>query len=311
MNVSTSHLCLALLICSLVSAGSSYQSRVNTGPAEPQIVMRPVNLPGMPARIVAAAAENDGFNSAVHWTMFNSGDELTEIELQVFLFDSKGNLTETETTVISETIAAGSTRSFSSSIGSKHSFSSSIRDLLAPEGQAFVAITRSMGQDGVWSVEPSQLELAVKAKLKQQDLDVAVKYETHIRLSSADRSEIFKLAVESILNEYQNSDLIDSKGRVFVSEEGIDFPLPQVRGASLIAADSDKIKKVAVKREGIRYLTCDPWTVEGSQVFASISIEDRPASQTPKISIISRLGYSFTCTKKNGEWIVETSNKYS
>ena len=280
-----SYFCLALFILSLVSATADHPILVHTNSNEPQLVMRPVNLSGMPSKVISAMAENEIVSSDIHWTMFNSGDEVTEIELQAFLFDSKGELIEAPKTWLRETIASGSTRSFTSQINAT----------LDPEGQAFVAITRSISRGGIWYVEPSKLQLAIRAKLNEDpDLDIPVKYELHAKLGRQDKSEIFKLAVQRILNDDKTSDRIDGQGRVFVLSEGIDFPLAHLREASLIAVDDREIQRLAVKNKRVVYLTCDDWMVEGAQVIANISVRDRVASDPPGVGIPYRFRYSLT-----------------
>lgn len=256
----------------------------------------------MPSKIISATAKNSIVSSDLHWTMVNAGDDVSELDLRVFLFDSKGNLTGTEDTGLREVVPAGATHTFTSTIG----------DTLDPNGQAFIAITRAISRAGIWHVEPSKLELAVKAKRdRRPDLDVAVKYELHARLSDEDRSELFRLAVEKIRLDERNAERINGKGRVFVLRESVDFPLPQLRDARVVAVGERELQQVAVKEKSFLYLTCNPFIIEGSQVFVGIVLQDRAAPEQRQIAIPYRYNYVFTCTKKSGSWVIEKSMQFS
>jgi hypothetical protein len=266
------------------------------------ITVTPLNFGGMPVKIIRANAENLIVSSRLDWTAFNSAEDISQINIRIYVVSSRGEVIKSEDCNVNLKIMFGTERTFNSLLGIN----------LEPNEQPFVAITKAQGKKGIWYVSSSKLEEAVKSRVTHQhDVDIPVNYEPHIKMRDDDKTNILRLAVLKIVHDKWKSELLNGKGRIFILKENIDFDLPQIADATISAISFQELEKVAVREKRILFLSCEPFVIEGSRVKARITLRDRSAPTNPAVSIPFKFSYSFTCINQSGRWVIEDYVAYS
>jgi hypothetical protein len=299
---------MTLLIIAMVlhfipgSFSSASTPPVNPHFQEPKITLVPLNPRELPVRIAVATAENSLDVSWIEYSVNNlTAEEIHDVHVRVFIVDHMGNLRKTEDNFSRERIAGGATLLDRAQI----------HRTLNRNGLSFIAVTKAVGRSGVWSVGDAEVERAVRAKLRGQQIPhLSVNYEAHVAIEDSDRREIFRLALEDILHDKRKAEKLTDRGNVIVLLQNIDFDLPLISNVNLSALNRDEIQRVADKKERVVYLIYRPIEVEGSHVFARVSLRDERARR-PGIYVPFGFAFLFTCEKKNGQWRIEKSMGYA
>lgn len=263
----------------------------------------PYNAAGMPVTVNAMVADSDLTDSTLAYSITNvSAEKIAGTHLRVFIVDVGNQSITTEDGFTGEQIDAGTT--MQSHIR--------IRRPIEQNGLLIVAVTKVIGDSGIWETEKSELERAVKTFIKRQpeDIGLKVRFEPHAKITDADRSEILRLIIEDVINDSQKSEKLKGDGNVILLRDSIDFDLPQIANLVLSKLDQDEIQKIADKRGRLIYLIYRPLTVEGSRVFARLSLRDKVARRSGTY-VPYGFTYLFTCVKKDGRWSIEKSLGYA
>lgn len=272
---------------------------------EPRTTVIPYNLPTLPVTINTAIAENRDEDSWLAYSVTNKSQERIEsIELRVFIVDGRGKLISIEESSSPDAIDAGVT----------HEDRAHIRTPIKQNGLSIVAVTRAVGQSGVWTANLSELKRAVADRIiGRGDAVVKVAFEEHVKVSGMDRAQIFRLVLNDFLNDNAKADRaerIKDRANVLVLSDNLQFDLPQMPNVNLSKLDKDEIQSLADERGRVFYLIYRPLVVEGVRVMARLSLRDERARR-PGAHIPYKFTYLFTCTKKDDNWIIEKSLGYA
>jgi hypothetical protein len=262
----------------------------------------PFNEAGMPVRVNAMVADNSSTGSWLVYSITNVSQEKIEgTYLRAFIVEVGGKLITTEDGFSVETIDAGTT--LQSRIR--------IRRSIKQNGLSIVAVTKVVGDSGVWEVDNSELERAVKAMINRQpDVGLKVRFEPHTTVTDGDRSEIFKLILEDVTNDNEKSKKLKDDTNLILLRDNLDFDLPQIPNVIISKLDRDEIQKIADKRGKVIYLIYRPFVIEGSRVLARLSLRDEVARR-PGTYVPFKFTYLFTCVKRDGRWAIEKSLGYA
>ena len=267
------------------------------------VALVPFNIKGMPVTIRSASARNSLDVSYLEYSVSNlSAEEVTKVDIQVFIVDADHKLLKVKEGTCLELIAPGATLSDTSEISST----------IDHQRMSFVAVTRVVGRTGVWQIDPVKLEKAVRARLNSQsDVELEVSCESHVTITKDDRSEIFKLILEAILSDERKAEHLQDRSNVILLSDGVDFNIPPLRDVSLVLSNLEEIQKFANAKGKIIYLIYRPFDVEGSRVFARMALRDRIGGKSRMIHVPFKYTFLFTCVKKDGRWIIEESTGYA
>lgn len=262
----------------------------------------PFNPVGMPVKVNTAVATNRSTDAWLEYSISNvSKVQIAGTHLRVFIVDPDSKLITTVDGFSGDKIEAGMTLQSRVRIGQP----------IGQNGLSIVAVTKVVGESGVWEPDLSQLQTAVRARLsRQSDVTLKVFYEPNRVVTDADRSEIFKLIIEDLINDDQKSEKLMDRANVIVLREDLHFDLPQLPNVKLLTLDQDEIQRTADKRGRVIYLIYRPFVVEGSRVLAQISLRDQVARR-PGMYVPFKFTYLFTCVKKDGRWSIEKSLGYA
>jgi len=271
-------------------------------PQDLKAAVIPFNPAGMPVTINAAVADNSPTDAWLKYSVTNVFQgQIAGTYLRVFVVDGSGKLITTADGFSGDKIAAGTTLQSSAHI--EHA--------IEQNGLSIVAVTKVIGQSGVWELDPAELERAIRAKISRQpDIALKVGFEPNRAVTDVDRGEIFKLILEDVINDDEKSERLKDRANVIILKEDLHFDLPQIPNVKLSTLDQDEIQKIANKRGRVIYLIYNPLVVEGSRVLARISLRDKVAVR-PGIYVPFKFTYLFTCVEKDGRWTIEKSVGYA
>jgi len=262
----------------------------------------PISVPEMPVQISRVTAESSIVSSWLSYSMSNMGRELIrEVHFRVFLANRSGKLLTTAEGWTSEGMEAGASQDGRELI----------QEPIRSDQLAFVAVTKAVGNSGVWAVNEQSLERAVRARLAhQQETAISVKYESNVRVTTEGRSQIFKLVLEDILRNREKAERLGNASRVIVLRQSADFGLPQVKGAVIESLEHGEIKALAEKERRVVFITYEPLTSQGSRVLATIVLKDEVARNFG-LHVPYRFTFLYWCRNNNGRWIIERSLGHS
>ena len=261
----------------------------------------PYNVEAMPIAINTAVAEDSWLTYSV---TNKSAERIERIVLLVFIVDGRGKLISIEESSSPDALDAGVTQEDRALIPKpiKHN------------GLSIVAVTKVVGQSGVWTVDVSECKRVVANRINGRgDAPVKVVFEEHIKVSGSDRAEIFKLIVDDFLNDNAKADRAErlKEGtNVLVLSDDVEFDLPEIPNVKLFKLNNAEIQKLADERGRVFYLVYRPFVVEGTRVMARLSLRDQRARR-PGASIPYKFTYLFICTKKHGKWTINKSLGYA
>jgi hypothetical protein len=272
---------------------------------EPRTSIISYNAEAMPIAINTAVAENRATDCWLTYSVTNKSQERIErIELLVFIVDGRGRLISTQKSSNTETINAGVTQQGRAQIPVpiKHN------------GVSIMAVTRVVGQSGVWAVDLSDLKAAVANQISGRlNVPAKVGFEENINITGMDRGQIFKLVLNDFLNDSAKADRaerIKDGTNVLVLSDNIEFDPPRMPNVKLSKLDKEEIRKLADERGRVFYLIYRPFVVEGVRVMARLSLREERAQRLGTY-VPYKFTYVFTCTKKEGRWIIEESLGYA
>jgi len=262
----------------------------------------PFNLAGMPLTINNAVAANRSTDAWLEFSITNvSQGQIAGTYLRVFVVDGSGKIITTEDGFSGDKIDAGTTLQSRVRIG----------EPIEQNGLSIVAVTKVVGQSGVWETDLSELEKAVRARVSHKpDIALKVGFEPNREVTDADRGEIFKLIIEDIINDDDKAAKLKDRSNLIVLREDLHFALPEIENIKLTILDQDELQKAADNKGRVVYLILRPFVVEGSHVLARISFRDGVARR-PGIYVPFKYTYLFTCAKKDGGWSIEKSLGYA
>ena len=262
----------------------------------------PFNPAGMPVKVNTAVAANRSTDAWLEFSISNvSQVQIAGTYLRVFVVDEDGKLITTVDGFSGDKIDAGMTLQSRVHIG----------EPIGQNGLSIVAVTKVVGKSGVWELDLSQLEKAVRANIsRQSDVTLKVGFEPNRVVTDADRGEIFKLILEDLINDDEKSEKLKDHANVIVLRDDLHLDLPQIPNVKLSTLDLDEIQRIADKRGRLIYLIYRPFVVEGSRVLAKLSLRDQVARR-PGVYVPFRFTYLFTCVKKDGRWSIEKSLGYA
>jgi hypothetical protein len=263
-----------------------------------KMVVQTLNPSQMPVKISEAHAENLTVEAWLNWTASNfSSEDVSEMTVRVFIFDSHYKLVGTEDTIVREELASGDTRQYRSLIGRT----------LDRQTTSLAVITKLKTNGGIWTPDEAQSEVAAKAKTEQNpDVFVPVTYEPNTDLTAADRDRILALVLEDMLQDPKKAERLGDTSRVVILKENNQWTLPRVAGTSIMALGPDDIRELSSKVDRLVYMVLQPLIVEGSQVIFEVKLQERVAHK-PGPFVPFRFTFTFTCVKKNGDWSIKDS----
>jgi hypothetical protein len=272
---------------------------------EPRTSVVPFNATAMPVTINTAVAENRGTDSWLVYSITNKSQERIEsIDLLAFIVDGKGKLISIEESSHTETIHAGGTQE-----GIAH-----IAKPITHNGLSIVAVTKAVGQSGVWTTDLSELKRVVTERINGRgDAVVRVAFEGHLKVTDTDKAKIFRLIVEDFLHDNakeERAERIKDGENILVLNDNVEFDLPQLPNVNLPKLNKEEIQRLADERGRVFYLIYRPLVVEGARVMARLSLRDERARR-PGAFIPYKFIYLFRCIKKDGNWIIENSQGYA
>jgi len=271
---------------------------------EPRASVIPYNAEAMPITINTAVAENRATDSWLAYSVTNKSQQRIEsIELVVFVVDGRGKLLSIEESSSSDAIDAGVTREDRALIPKP----------VKQNGLSIVTVIKAVVQSGVWTVDLSELKRAVADISGGRNISAKVAFEQHVKVSDTDRAKIFSLILGDFLHDNSKADRaerIKDRANVLVLSDNVEFDLPQIPNVSLSKLDKEEIQRLADEKGRVFYLIYRPLVVEGARVMARLSLRDERARR-PGASIPYKFTYLFTCTKKEGTWIIDKSLGYA
>jgi hypothetical protein len=295
---------LMLLVSILIFASATgSQTLAHARPAqEPRATVVPFRVAEMPVTINTAVAENSSTDSWLTYSITNKSQErIARVELQVFIIDGKGNVESIEEGSSGEGINPGTTQQDEAQIAKP----------ILHNATSIVALTKAVGQSGLWTVDLSELKRAVAYKISGGgDGTVKVTYEPHTNVSGIDRAEIFELLLGNLLSDANKAERLKDPKNILVLSENVDFDLPRIQDVNLAKLDKEEIQRIADERGRVFYLIYRPLRIEGARVLARVSIRDERARR-PGASVPYKFTYLFTCIKKDGRWTIEKSLGYA
>lgn len=286
------------LVLAITGANGKTSSIPDAKPHWQKVILTPFNVEGVPVKINKATAENSVGASWIEYSVTNiSGEEIRGIYLRVFMADSAGKLIRERDSFSGEKIAASSTQNDRAQLG--HT---------VKEGMiSFLAVSKVIGNSGVWQVDDSKLEAAIQAKLSQQpELRLDVTFQPNAAITDSDRKQIFELILGDILQDEKKAERLKDLSRVIVLRDSVSFDLPQIPHVNINALDQDEIQRIADQTGRVIFLRYGPLTSEGSKVHARISLREAVARGSG-IHVPYKYTFLFTCVIENGHWIVEKS----
>jgi hypothetical protein len=175
----------------------------------------------------------------------------------------------------------------------------------------FLAVSRVVTESGVWQVDRSLLETAVRGRIDgHPHVSIEATFEPNVVLAPHDRSELFKLIMNDFLSDSQKIARLQGQSDLFVLRESVDFPLPEVAGKTLFALSQHEIQKIADHEKRVIFLKYEPFRVEGSQVSARIAIRDA-VTRERRVFTQYKYAFLFTCVKENNRWTIKKSVGYA
>ena len=273
---------------------------------EPRASIIPYNAEATPITINTATAENRATDCWLRYSVTNkSQDQIERIEFLVFIVDGRGDLVSTEKSSNTETINAGVTQEglVQIPVPIKHN------------GVSIIAVTKAVGQSGIWTVDLSELKSAVAIQIKggRGDVRVKVTFEEHVRITETDRVQIFELVLHDLFNDGAKADRaerITDGANVLLLDDNVKFDPPQMPNIKLSKLDKEEIQKLADARGRVFFVIYRPLVVEGPRVMARLSLRDERARR-PGVYVPYKFTYLYMCTKKGGSWTIEKSLGYA
>jgi hypothetical protein len=256
----------------------------------------------MPVRINTVTAEGSLVESWLDYSISNiSGEDIRNIDLQVFVVGSEGKLVKAKESFSSARIAAGATQSDRARI----------EGAVGEQGVSFVAVSRVVAKSGVWQVDISALEGAIRNRLNREpEVTISATFEPNLIVTDSDRAKIFELVLRDILHDEQKAERLKDESRLIVLRGGVNFPLPEISQKKLLALNQDEIQEIAERSERVVFLNYEPLTVEGSRVLARIALKDA-VTQRRSMRVQYKYTFLFTCVKENDQWVIEKSIGYA
>ncbi len=272
-------------------------------PQEVRLAVIPYTLAGMPVTLCSVASECALEGSWLEYSITNSSQEkIAEAYVRVFIVGSGAKVIAVEEDSERLNLDPGATGQ-----GRVR-----IPDPIEQNSLSVIAVSKVITDRGVWEAKPSDLDRAVRARLKKQrEIQPRVHFEAHVTLTPSDRPEIFRLALTDILNDSQKAKSLGDHANIILLRDSVDFDLPPIAKVKLYSWNMDEIRKAAPEKGKIFYVTYRPLETEGSRVLARISIQDQVGKGYPGLWI--RHGYTFLyiCVKKDGQWTIERALGYS
>lgn len=280
-------------------------------PADRMPVQEPItslvsyHVDAMPITINRAVADNGATGAWLTYSVTNKSQERIEsIEWLVFIVDGRGKLIGIEESSSSDPVDAGVTQEDRALI----------RKSIKQNGLSIVAVTKAVGQSGVWTVDLPELKRVVANKIRGRgDAAIKVAFDEHVQVSGTDRAEIFKLVLNDFLNDKGKADRVEGikdGTNLLVLSDNVEFDLPQIPNVNLFKLNDEEIQKLADERGRVFYLIYQPFVVEGTRVMARLSLRDQRARR-PGAAIPYKFTYLFICATKDGKWTIERSLGYA
>lgn len=266
------------------------------------VTISPFNPSGMPVRINTATAENSVGASWVEYSVTNlSGEEIHGIHLRLFTADSQGKLIKVRDSFSGESIAARATQMDRAQV----------KGTVKPQMISFIAVIKVITESGVWKVDDSALETAIQSKLNHlPEVTPSATFQSNASIAEGDRGKIFELILANILEDEKKAARLQNQSRVIVLRDTVNFDLPRIPQANLIALDLQEIQRIANMEQRVIFLSYEPLTSVGSRVLAKIALRDAVARRSG-MRVPYKFTFLFTCVKENGRWIVEKSIGYA
>lgn len=269
---------------------------------EIKVPVIPINASDLPLKISRVTIESSFPTSWLNFSIKNSTtDRVNRVDLRIWITDGTGIVISRHEATFNDSIAAGANqkgRTF-------------IKTPIRPKELPFLAITRIVTRSGVWQVDPASLEGIVRGRLScQTECPLSTTFELHRFVSNNDRAEIFRLLVNNLLEDHEKKAILQDQPDLIVLRSGVNFPLPNISGKTLVALSDREIQEIADQIGRIIFLKYEPLRVEGSRVVAKIAV--RNAVDRRRGAFVQyRYVFQFTCIEEKEKWIIEASIGYA
>ncbi|HEY6803609.1 MAG TPA: hypothetical protein VI306_08525 [Pyrinomonadaceae bacterium] len=257
----------------------------------------PLNFISVPVRINSTTADCSSVVSYVDYSISNnSGDDINIVELEVYSVDPNGKFSKLDTITAEDLITAGSTQNGRLTL-----------EPVDSRSRLVLTLKRAVTNSGLWVIDGESINTALR-NLSKNELSRGGKFFPNLIVTNSDQEELFQMALSNILQDPAKKEKLQNQKRLIFSDQGLYFNTKDSSDTSILRPED--IQEIAEREGRVLYLNFRPLTIQGSQVFAKITLREALPRQR-RIASQYKYAYGFVFVKGQDHWVISKSIVYA